>query len=94
LAEHRRVMALGIGSENICQSCGRKMQEEDYGRNADGSKSGDYCKYCFPGAESSVFLITTVQKYLWNNKKAAIMEYRKSEAGRKAGIGILWHYTT
>lgn len=81
LAEHRRVMALGIGSvteireayptyhyfhltdpdnniieitggyimsENICQSCGMKMQEEDHGRNADGSKSGDYCKYCFP----------------------------------------------
>lgn len=35
-------------NEAICQSCGMKMQEQDYGQNADGSKNSDYCKYCFP----------------------------------------------
>lgn len=33
---------------NICQSCGMKMQEGDYGKNADGSLNSDYCRYCFP----------------------------------------------
>lgn len=34
--------------EKYCQSCGMPMGETDemYGKNADGSKSGDYCMYC------------------------------------------------
>ncbi|WNY27532.1 zinc ribbon domain-containing protein [Methanolapillus ohkumae] len=36
-------------SENNCQSCGMPMGDTDemYGKNADGSKSKDYCAYCF-----------------------------------------------
>ncbi|MBD5145860.1 MAG: transcriptional regulator [Ruminococcus sp.] len=34
-------------NENICQSCGMKMQTEDHGKNADGSLNSDYCKYCW-----------------------------------------------
>jgi len=32
-----------------CQSCSMPMGDtnELYGANADGSKSGDYCQYCF-----------------------------------------------
>ena len=31
-----------------CQSCGMPMQKpEHFGTNADGSKNGDYCCYCF-----------------------------------------------
>ena len=35
--------------ERYCQSCAMPMGETDemYGTNADGSKSDDYCKYCF-----------------------------------------------
>ena len=35
--------------EMYCQSCGMPMgaTDEMYGTNADGSKSKDYCKYCF-----------------------------------------------
>lgn len=33
--------------EDICQSCGMKMQDKDYGRNADGSMNKEYCKYCW-----------------------------------------------
>jgi len=35
--------------ERYCQSCAMPMgaTDEMYGTNADGSKSGDYCKYCF-----------------------------------------------
>ena len=35
--------------ERYCQSCGMPMGEtnELYGNNADGSPSGDYCKYCY-----------------------------------------------
>ncbi len=34
---------------NYCQSCGMPMGNTDemYGLNADGTKSADYCKYCF-----------------------------------------------
>ena len=34
---------------HFCQSCGSPMGEtnELYGTNADGSKSADYCHYCF-----------------------------------------------
>lgn len=32
----------------ICQSCGMPMQkDEDFGTNADGTKNGEYCYFCF-----------------------------------------------
>ncbi|MGQ9625766.1 MAG: zinc ribbon domain-containing protein [Anaerolineae bacterium] len=32
----------------FCQSCGMPMEKpEDFGTNAGGSKSGDYCHFCF-----------------------------------------------
>lgn len=36
-------------NEKFCQCCGMPMGETDemYGTNTDGSKSADYCKYCF-----------------------------------------------
>lgn len=38
-------------SERIfCQSCGMPLEkEEDYGTNKDGSRNGDYCRYCYQG---------------------------------------------
>jgi len=35
--------------ERYCQSCAMPMgtTDEMYGTNSDGSKSEDYCKYCF-----------------------------------------------
>lgn len=36
-------------NQNFCQCCGMPMGDTDelYGTNADGSKNGDYCSYCF-----------------------------------------------
>ena len=36
-------------NQKFCQCCGMPMGDtkELYGSNADGSKSEDYCKYCF-----------------------------------------------
>ena len=41
--------------ERYCQSCAMPMgtTNEMYGTNADGSKSMDYCKYCFENGEFS-----------------------------------------
>ena len=35
--------------ERFCQCCGMPMGQTDelYGTNTDGSKSTDYCKYCY-----------------------------------------------
>lgn len=34
--------------QNFCQSCGMPMDSaEQYGTEADGSKSRDYCEYCY-----------------------------------------------
>jgi hypothetical protein len=41
-------------SAKICQSCGMDLPEESfYGKNSDGSKNDNYCKYCFPNGEFS-----------------------------------------
>lgn len=36
-------------NEKFCQCCGMPLSDTDdtYGTNGDGSKSEDYCKYCF-----------------------------------------------
>jgi hypothetical protein len=44
---------LGVfNMEEICQSCAMPLQkQEDFGTNADGSKSKDYCFHCFQGGK-------------------------------------------
>lgn len=38
----------------ICQSCGMELSDESfYGKNSDGSKNTQYCKYCFPNGSFS-----------------------------------------
>ncbi len=39
--------------KNYCQCCGMPMGEtkELYGMNADGTKSEDYCRYCYENGE-------------------------------------------
>ncbi len=31
----------------FCQSCSMPLHDGDFGTNADGSKSADYCHFCF-----------------------------------------------
>lgn len=41
-------ISIYIGLADICQSCGMPMvKEADYGTEADGAKSTDYCCYCY-----------------------------------------------
>jgi len=32
---------------NFCQSCGMPLTDEQCGTEADGSRNGDYCIYCY-----------------------------------------------
>ena len=43
-------------NQPFCQSCGMPMGETNdlYGAEADGSKSADYCSYCYDGGKFSV----------------------------------------
>jgi hypothetical protein len=42
------VKNMGQPKGPFCQSCGMPMEKpEDFGTNADGSKSEDYCYFCF-----------------------------------------------
>lgn len=38
-----------MDSKNFCQSCGMPMGDTDemYAKESDGSKSEDYCSYCY-----------------------------------------------
>jgi hypothetical protein len=47
----------------ICQSCGMPMQkDEDFGTNADGTKNGEYCHFCFKDGGCTDEGITMEQK--------------------------------
>ena len=35
----------------FCQSCAMPMGDDDFGTEKDGSKSDDYCKYCYQNGE-------------------------------------------
>lgn len=48
----------------FCQSCGMPLTDEVRGTNADGSKSDDYCVYCFKdGAFTGDFTIEEMVDY-------------------------------
>lgn len=37
---------------SICQSCGMPMETDElYGTNADNTRNGDYCIYCYKGGK-------------------------------------------
>ena len=37
-----------VALADVCQSCGMPMtKDEEYGKNADGSRNAEYCCYCF-----------------------------------------------
>ena len=36
-----------MNNQKFCQSCGMPMEGAQYGTEADGSKSADYCSYCY-----------------------------------------------
>ena len=37
--------------QQFCQSCGMPLTDENRGSNADGSRSEDYCAYCYKNGE-------------------------------------------
>ena len=48
----------------FCQSCGMPLTEEMKGTNADGSKSEDYCIYCYKdGAFTSNFTMEEMAEF-------------------------------
>ncbi|KAF5065484.1 putative zinc ribbon domain protein [anaerobic digester metagenome] len=38
-------------NQKFCQSCAMPMDGAAYGTESDGSKSGDYCNYCYNGGK-------------------------------------------
>lgn len=38
-------------NQKFCQSCGMPMEAAQYGTEADGSLSADYCSYCYEGGK-------------------------------------------
>ena len=36
-----------VKNQKFCQSCGMPMEGAQYGTEADGSQSRDYCNYCY-----------------------------------------------
>lgn len=43
-----------VKNQKFCQSCGMPMDGAQYGTEVDGSKSADYCSYCYEGGKFCV----------------------------------------
>lgn len=48
-------------NQKFCQSCGMPMEGAAYGTEADGSKSADYCNYCY---ESGKFCVDVTMEQM------------------------------
>jgi hypothetical protein len=73
----------------ICQSCGMPMTKpEDFGTNADGSPSVDYCHYCFQNGKFIDEGITLEEKIAKNIAIAKKMGMPEGEA-EKMAKGVL-----
>ena len=69
----------------ICQSCGMPMAKpEDFGTNADGSKSEEYCRYCFQSGKFTDEGITLEEKIRKNIEIAKQMGMPEAEAEKLA----------
>jgi hypothetical protein len=73
----------------ICQSCGMPLEKKvDFGQNADGSRSGEYCCYCF---QNGKFLDEgiTLQGKIEKNVKIAVQMGMPEDEARKMASNIL-----
>ena len=69
----------------ICQSCAMPMvKDEDFGTNADGSPSVDYCHYCFQNGKFTDEGITLEEKIAKNIEIAKKMGMPGDEAEKMA----------
>ena len=62
----------------VCQSCGMPMAKpEDFGTNADGSASQEYCRYCFQNGEFTAKM--EMPEYIEMQIKIAVEKLGMSE---------------
>ena len=67
----------------ICQSCGMPMANpEDFGTNADGSASQEYCRYCFQNGEFTAKM--EMPEYIEMQIKIAVEKLGMSEDKARA----------
>lgn len=68
-----------------CESCGMPMrQESDFGSNEDGSKSQEYCKFCFENGKFIDEGITVEEKVNKNVEIATKMGLPEDKAREMA----------
>lgn len=72
------------GGYHICQSCGMAMHQSDYGKNADGSRSTDYCRYCYPNGSFSK--AETMEEMIESSIPFLVGERFKTEAEVRAHL--------
>ena len=73
----------------ICQSCGMPLHKEgDFGTNASGSKSEEYCFHCF---QNGIFLDEgiTLQEKIDKNVKFAVQMGMSEHEARKMALNLL-----
>ncbi|MFH1013316.1 MAG: zinc ribbon domain-containing protein [Thermoplasmatota archaeon] len=68
-------------NQNICQSCGMPMQyQADFGTNANGGLTEEYCQYCYKNGRFVDEGITMEQKIMNNIQIAVAMGMDKKKA--------------
>ena len=75
--------------KKICQSCGMPLEkEDDFGTNANGSKSEEYCFHCF---QNGNFLDDgiTLQEKIDKNVKFAVQIGMSESKARKMASEVL-----
>ncbi len=77
------------GKVAICQSCGMPMEKDEYfGTSKDGSKSKEYCKFCFNKGKFIDEGITMKEKIEKNIKIAKEMGMDEKKARKMAEMTI------
>jgi hypothetical protein len=70
-------------NQKFCQSCGMPMGSTDelYGSETDGSKSADYCKYCY---DNGAFTSNSTMDEMIELSVAPMVEYNPGMTEQKA----------
>ena len=68
----------------ICQSCGMPMDDNHHGTNEDGSKSEEYCSYCYMNGAFTDEGISLEEKIQKNVELSLQMGATEEEARKQA----------
>lgn len=82
-----------LGQPPVCQCCGMPLETEDMvSQETDGSRNGEYCKWCYAGGEFTYPDMESLKRFLVSSMSGEAFPPEQAEAYFSQRLPTLRHW--